>query len=128
MLACCRYFRHASGDVYVISKALAQFISINRYSFPSFLCLTMVVIIISKWGIKMKYLLCRYILRTYAHDDVSTGSWFIGLDVMHIDERKFCCSSWSTGLFLSTPSLTYKRLQFIWIGVRTLSFQKLSLG
>lgn len=62
------YFRHASGEVYAISKALAQFISINRF-----------------------------ILRTYAHDDVSTGSWFIGLDVMHIDENKFCCSSWSTG-------------------------------
>ncbi|GAU29453.1 hypothetical protein TSUD_227180 [Trifolium subterraneum] len=69
------YFRHASGEVYVISKALAQFISINRF-----------------------------ILRTYAHDDVSTGSWFIGLDVMHIDENKFCCSSWSSGLFLSILS------------------------
>ncbi|BFG31876.1 hypothetical protein CerSpe_181500 [Prunus speciosa] len=37
------------------------------------------------------------ILRTYAHDDVSAGSWFIGLDVKHIDERKFCCSSWLPG-------------------------------
>ncbi|KAG8659065.1 hydroxyproline O-galactosyltransferase HPGT1 isoform X2 [Manihot esculenta] len=37
------------------------------------------------------------ILRTFAHDDVSTGSWFIGLDAKHIDEGKFCCSSWSTG-------------------------------
>ncbi|XP_045814989.1 hydroxyproline O-galactosyltransferase HPGT1-like isoform X2 [Trifolium pratense] len=63
-----KYFRHASGEVYVISKALTQFISINRF-----------------------------ILRTYAHNDVSTGSWFIGLDVMHIDENKFCCSSWSAG-------------------------------
>ncbi|XP_025012247.2 hydroxyproline O-galactosyltransferase HPGT1 isoform X1 [Ricinus communis] len=62
------YFRHASGEIYAISQALAQFISINRS-----------------------------ILRTYAHDDVSTGSWFIGLDVKHIDEGKFCCSSWSTG-------------------------------
>ncbi|XP_061344574.1 hydroxyproline O-galactosyltransferase HPGT1-like [Gastrolobium bilobum] len=62
------YFRHASDEVYVISKALAQFISINRF-----------------------------ILRTYAHDDVSTGSWFIGIDVMHIDERKFCCTSWDSG-------------------------------
>lgn len=62
------YFRHASGDIYAISQALAQFISINRS-----------------------------ILRTYAHDDVSTGSWFIGLDVKHVDEGKFCCSSWSTG-------------------------------
>lgn len=40
----------------------------------------------------------RSILRTYAHDDISTGSWFIGLDVEHIDEQKFCCSSWSSGL------------------------------
>ncbi|KMZ56462.1 Glycosyltransferase, family GT31 [Zostera marina] len=60
------YFRHASGEVYVISRALAQFISINRS-----------------------------ILRTYAHDDVSVGSWFIGLDVKHVDEGKLCCSSWS---------------------------------
>ncbi|CAJ2667554.1 unnamed protein product [Trifolium pratense] len=62
------YFRHASGETYVISRALAKFISINRS-----------------------------ILRTYAHDDVSAGSWFIGLDVKHVDEAKFCCSSWSTG-------------------------------
>ncbi|ONI07329.1 hypothetical protein PRUPE_5G113400 [Prunus persica] len=62
------YFTHASGELYAISRALAQFISINRS-----------------------------ILRTYAHDDVSAGSWFIGLDVKHIDERKFCCSSWLAG-------------------------------
>ncbi|XP_057969282.1 hydroxyproline O-galactosyltransferase HPGT1-like isoform X2 [Malania oleifera] len=62
------YFRHASGEIYAISQALAQFISINRS-----------------------------ILRTFAHDDVSAGSWFIGLDAMHIDESKFCCSSWSSG-------------------------------
>ncbi|KDP22185.1 hypothetical protein JCGZ_26016 [Jatropha curcas] len=62
------YFRHASGEMYVISRALAKFISINRS-----------------------------ILRAYAHDDISAGSWFIGLDVKHVDERKFCCSSWSSG-------------------------------
>lgn len=62
------YFRHASSEMFVISEALAKFISINRA-----------------------------ILRTYAHDDVSAGSWFIGLDVKHVDERNFCCSSWSTG-------------------------------
>ncbi|KAK4776525.1 hypothetical protein SAY86_005213 [Trapa natans] len=62
------YFRHASSEMYVISQALAKFISINRY-----------------------------ILRTYAHDDVSAGSWFIGLDVKHVDDSKFCCSSWSSG-------------------------------
>ncbi|KAL0408085.1 UNVERIFIED_CONTAM: Hydroxyproline O-galactosyltransferase HPGT1 [Sesamum radiatum] len=37
------------------------------------------------------------VLHTYAHDDVSVGSWFIGLDVKHVDEGKFCCSSWSSG-------------------------------
>lgn len=62
------YFRHASGEIFAISQALVQFISINKS-----------------------------ILRTYAHDDVSAGSWFIGLDVKHVDEGKFCCSSWSSG-------------------------------
>ncbi|KAH9615882.1 hypothetical protein KSS87_017968 [Heliosperma pusillum] len=67
------YFRHASGEIFVISQALAQFISINRS-----------------------------ILRTYAHDDISAGSWFIGLDVKHIDETKLCCSSsWSSGAVCS---------------------------
>ncbi|XP_021890973.1 hydroxyproline O-galactosyltransferase HPGT1-like isoform X3 [Carica papaya] len=67
------YFRHASGEIYVISHALAQFISINRS-----------------------------MLRTYAHDDVSAGSWFIGIDVMYIDERKLCCSPLSTGAICAT--------------------------
>lgn len=62
------YFRHASGDLYTISRALAQYISINRS-----------------------------ILQTYAHDDVSAGSWFIGLDVNHVDDSKFCCTSWTSG-------------------------------
>ncbi|XP_057810176.1 hydroxyproline O-galactosyltransferase HPGT1-like isoform X1 [Salvia miltiorrhiza] len=62
------YFRHASGEVFAISQPLAQFVSVNRL-----------------------------VLRTYAHDDVSVGSWFIGLDVKHVDEGKFCCSSWASG-------------------------------
>ncbi|KAL2558675.1 putative beta-1 [Forsythia ovata] len=66
------YFRHASGEMFVISKALAKFVSINRY-----------------------------ILRAYAHDDVSVGSWFIGANVKHINDRKFCCSSWSSGAICS---------------------------
>ncbi|KAJ4705898.1 Hexosyltransferase [Melia azedarach] len=62
------YFRHASGEMYVISRALAKFVSINRS-----------------------------VLRTYAHDDISAGSWFLGLEVKHLNEAKFCCSSWSSG-------------------------------
>ncbi|CAF1897427.1 hypothetical protein HID58_046448 [Brassica napus] len=61
------YFRHAYGEMYVITNALARFVSINRD-----------------------------ILHAYAHDDVSTGSWFVGLDVKHVDEGKFCCSAWSS--------------------------------
>ncbi|XP_060203775.1 hydroxyproline O-galactosyltransferase HPGT1 [Lycium barbarum] len=66
------YFRHASTELFVISQAMARYISINRS-----------------------------LLRTYAHDDVSVGSWFIGADVKHVDDRKFCCSSWSSGAICS---------------------------
>ncbi|CAN6480494.1 unnamed protein product [Victoria cruziana] len=59
-----KYFRHATGQLYAISKDLATYISINR---P--------------------------ILHKYANEDVSLGSWFIGLDVEHIDERNLCCGT-----------------------------------
>ena len=42
---------------------------------------------------------CRYIghnaaiLHKYANEDVSVGSWLVGLDVYHDDERRFCCES-----------------------------------
>ena len=32
-------------------------------------------------------------LHKYANEDVSLGSWFIGLDVEHIDNRKLCCGT-----------------------------------
>ncbi|KAL3653596.1 Hydroxyproline O-galactosyltransferase HPGT1 [Castilleja foliolosa] len=73
------YFRHASGEMFVISQALAKFVSINR----SF-------------------------LRAYAHDDISVGSWFIGVDVNHVDERKFCCSSWSSELYVRVYDLVFE--------------------
>ncbi|CAN8275586.1 unnamed protein product [Cochlearia groenlandica] len=59
-----KYFRHATGQIYAISKDLAQYISINQ---P--------------------------ILHKYANEDVSLGSWFIGLEVEHIDDRSFCCGT-----------------------------------
>ncbi|KAL0323372.1 UNVERIFIED_CONTAM: Beta-1,3-galactosyltransferase 7 [Sesamum angustifolium] len=33
------------------------------------------------------------ILHKYANEDVSLGSWFIGLEVEHIDERNMCCGT-----------------------------------
>ncbi|CAN6713388.1 unnamed protein product [Malus baccata var. baccata] len=59
-----KYFRHATGQIYAISKDLATYISVHRH-----------------------------ILHKYANEDVSLGSWFIGLDVEHIDERSLCCGT-----------------------------------
>ncbi|XP_028073697.1 probable beta-1,3-galactosyltransferase 2 isoform X3 [Camellia sinensis] len=59
-----KYFRHATGQLYAISKDLASYISINQH-----------------------------VLHKYANEDVSLGSWFIGLDVEHIDDRRLCCGT-----------------------------------
>ncbi|KAG5033374.1 hypothetical protein JHK85_017356 [Glycine max] len=59
-----RYFRHATGQLYAISNDLATYISINQN-----------------------------VLHKYANEDVSLGSWFIGLDVEHIDDRRLCCGT-----------------------------------
>ncbi|XP_010542088.1 PREDICTED: beta-1,6-galactosyltransferase GALT31A [Tarenaya hassleriana] len=59
-----KYFRHATGQIYAISKDLATYVSVNRQ-----------------------------ILHKYANEDVSLGSWFIGLDVEHIDDRSLCCGT-----------------------------------
>ncbi|GMH12587.1 hypothetical protein Nepgr_014428 [Nepenthes gracilis] len=58
------YFRHATGQLYAISKDLATYISINQH-----------------------------ILHKYANEDVALGSWFIGLDVDHIDDKQICCGT-----------------------------------
>ncbi|RAL37765.1 hypothetical protein DM860_000459 [Cuscuta australis] len=59
-----KYFRHATGQLYAISKDLATYISLNQN-----------------------------VLHKYANEDVSLGSWFIGLDVEHIDDRRLCCGT-----------------------------------
>ncbi|KAM0016117.1 putative galactosylxylosylprotein 3-beta-galactosyltransferase [Helianthus debilis subsp. tardiflorus] len=59
-----KYFRHATGQIYAISNDLAAYISTNQ---P--------------------------ILHKYANEDVSLGSWFIGLDVEHIDDHNMCCGT-----------------------------------
>ncbi|GAV85014.1 Galactosyl_T domain-containing protein/DUF4094 domain-containing protein [Cephalotus follicularis] len=59
-----KYFRHATGQLYAISKDLATYISVNQH-----------------------------VLHKYANEDVSLGSWFIGLDVEHVDDRRLCCGT-----------------------------------
>lgn len=59
-----KYFRHATGQIYAISKDLATYISTNQH-----------------------------VLHKYTNEDVSLGAWFIGLDVQHIDDRRLCCGT-----------------------------------
>ncbi|XP_062009456.1 probable beta-1,3-galactosyltransferase 2 isoform X1 [Rosa rugosa] len=59
-----KYFRHATGQLYAISRDLATYISINQH-----------------------------VLHKYANEDVSLGAWFIGLDAEHIDDRRLCCGT-----------------------------------
>ena len=40
-------------------------------------------------------------LHKYANEDVSLGSWFIGLDVEHIDDRRLCCGTPPGNFFYS---------------------------
>lgn len=59
-----KYFRHATGQLYAISRDLAVYIAINQH-----------------------------MLHRYANEDVSLGSWLIGLDVSHIDDKRLCCGT-----------------------------------
>ncbi|CAI0407222.1 unnamed protein product [Linum tenue] len=59
-----KYFRHATGQLYAISKDLATYISVNQQ-----------------------------MLHKFANEDVSLGSWVLGLDVEHVDERRLCCGT-----------------------------------
>ncbi|XXG59125.1 hypothetical protein AAC387_Pa04g1263 [Persea americana] len=58
------YFRHAAGSLLIISKNLAQYINTNSAS-----------------------------LQTYAHDDISVGSWMMGLEATYVDDNRLCCGS-----------------------------------
>lgn len=57
------YHRHAAGQVYGLSRSLALYISINS----------------------------AY-LKEYKNEDVAVGTWMLGLDTEHIDDRNLCCS------------------------------------
>ncbi|KAI4320128.1 hypothetical protein MLD38_033639 [Melastoma candidum] len=59
-----KYFRHASGQIYAISKDIASYISTNAD-----------------------------ILHRYANEDVTMGAWLFGLEVEHVDEYSMCCGT-----------------------------------
>ncbi|KAJ4959166.1 hypothetical protein NE237_026277 [Protea cynaroides] len=58
------YFRHAAGSLFILSKSLVQYININSAS-----------------------------LHTFAHDDITVGSWMMGVNATYIDDTRLCCSS-----------------------------------
>ncbi|KAF0901668.1 hypothetical protein E2562_003618 [Oryza meyeriana var. granulata] len=58
------YFRHASGALFILSNNLARYININSAS-----------------------------LQSYAHDDISVGSWMMGLNATYVDDDRLCCGS-----------------------------------
>ncbi|KAG5540952.1 hypothetical protein RHGRI_020993 [Rhododendron griersonianum] len=62
------YFRHAGGALLILSKNLAQYVNVNSLS-----------------------------LKTYAHDDISVGSWMMGLQASYIDDSRLCCSNLRQG-------------------------------
>ena len=34
---------------------------------------------------------CSASLHAYKNEDISVGSWMLGLDIEHVDDRSFCC-------------------------------------
>ncbi|PAN25516.1 hypothetical protein PAHAL_4G308000 [Panicum hallii] len=58
------YFRHASGSLFILSNNLARYININSAS-----------------------------LQSYAHDDISVGSWMMGVNATYVDDDRLCCGS-----------------------------------
>lgn len=46
---------------------------------------------------------CRLVLHRYANEDVSLGSWLIGLDVNHIDDRSLCCGTPLGKMLVNAP-------------------------
>ncbi|CAN8245183.1 unnamed protein product [Cochlearia groenlandica] len=70
------YFRHATGQLYALSKDLATYILVNQN-----------------------------LLHKYANEDVSLGAWFIGLDVEHVDDTTFCCGTSNCELMILTGNV-----------------------
>ncbi|KAI8106833.1 hypothetical protein M9434_001487 [Picochlorum sp. BPE23] len=59
-----QYPRHASGDFYGFTRAIARHLARSRQ-----------------------------VLQAYANEDTSVGAWMLGLQISHKDEGVFCCST-----------------------------------
>ena len=94
-----KYFRHATGQIYAISKDLAAYISINQLLFPDGHICILYLALCHVWprsSVPNDVRTCmvsRPILHRFANEDVSLGAWLIGLEVEHVDDRSMCCAT-----------------------------------
>ncbi|KAM3202714.1 hydroxyproline O-galactosyltransferase HPGT3 isoform X1 [Capsicum annuum] len=110
------YFRHAAGSVLVLSKNLAQYINTNRTAVRvkrlaqdmNHKAFTISLQTLSQhaplqifrtlftniWAIRVypSYITCAS-LKSYAHEDISIGSWMMGLQTNYTDDSRLCCST-----------------------------------
>lgn len=70
------------------------------------------------WNLNLLHNSYRHVLHKYANEDVSLGSWFIGLDVHHVDDRRLCCGT--------PPGKAFFYLKSKFIGVE--KYRSLKLG
>lgn len=69
------YPRHASGQIYGLSQSMTRYIAENRR-----------------------------VLHRYANEDVSVGTWMLGLDIQTIHEPLMCCNSLEQCRGQTTPA------------------------
>jgi hypothetical protein len=93
------YFRHATGSLVILSKNLAQYVNINSG-----------------------------LLKTYAFDDTTIGSWMIGVQATYIDDNRLCCSSTRQGVntTLSQKLLTWLTEEYLGFAILILKHESLS--
>lgn len=58
------YMRHATGQIYGLSRQVARYISSNSA-----------------------------VLHRFANEDVTLGAWLVGLDIEYVNEKRLCCST-----------------------------------
>jgi len=49
-------------------------------------------------------------LQSYAHDDISVGSWMMGLNATYVDDDRLCCSSSRQGTSFSSIKTMHQLL------------------
>lgn len=54
------------------------------------------------------------ILHKFANEDVTLGAWLVGLEVTHVDERRFCCDSAERCMAQVCPCLHCCSAAFAW--------------